>query len=167
VVVGWGGFFLLLGGGLAGVLRQKAGNARVRREGAPAEATVLRIKKTAMRVNRRHVMEFLLEVRRPGQAPYQVRMSSLARDWNVQVLHEGLLLKVHVNPNNPQHVVVLGPVVQQDLGKAFSNLMAQGAAAPAPRDPVKALSDLQRLVDEGLITQDEYASKRAEIIGRL
>jgi len=41
------------------------------------------------------------------------------------------------------------------------------AGPEAPVDPAAALRRLQELKDEGLITADEYAQKRAEILARL
>ena len=41
------------------------------------------------------------------------------------------------------------------------------AAAQPEADPVKALSTLKELLDNGLITQEEYDAKKAEILSRL
>lgn len=64
----------------------------------------------------------------------------------------------------------------------FAGRVAEAMARPAKRmyaseteiarpseriDPSTALGDLQRLKDQGLITDSEYAVKRAEILGRL
>lgn len=43
----------------------------------------------------------------------------------------------------------------------------QAGAAAASSDPVQALGTLKELLDQGLITQDEYDAKRAEILKRL
>lgn len=42
-----------------------------------------------------------------------------------------------------------------------------GVSSPPSGDPSGALRDLQRLRDQGLITDDEYAAKRGEILARL
>ncbi|MCY1031614.1 hypothetical protein OV207_09135 [Corallococcus sp. BB11-1] len=147
------------------LIQRQRKRAWLRQHGLPAEATVLRLQGTGMRINRSQVFDFLLEVTLPGLAPYQVRLRSRWHDWNVRVMDVGLRLKVKVDPNDLQRLVVLGPVVPQDLGRHFSGLGA--LAAPAPGDPVKGLADLQRMADEGLVTPEEYARTKAEILARL
>ncbi|RKG73021.1 SHOCT domain-containing protein [Corallococcus terminator] len=149
------------------LIQQHRKRVWLRQHGLPAEATVLRLQDTWIRINRSRVFDFLLEVRLPGHAPYQVRLRSRWNDWNVRVMDVGLRLKVKLDPNDLQKLVVMGPVVPQDLGKLLSGLGALGLAAPAPGDPVKGLADLQRMADEGLVTPEEYARKKAEILDRL
>ncbi|RKG67004.1 hypothetical protein D7V80_17555 [Corallococcus sp. CA054B] len=166
-----GSWALVFLGGCALVVRlihQSWRKKQVREHGLPGEATVLECRATRMYINRSQVFDFLLEVRLPGQTPYQVSLSSRMHDWNVRVMDVGLRLNVKVDPKDPQCVVVLGPVVAQDLGRFLRqgmDAMATGQAAHA--DPVKALSDLQRMADAGLVSEDEYARKRAEILDRL
>ncbi|MBN8471558.1 hypothetical protein JYJ95_34050 [Corallococcus exiguus] len=141
---------------------------QVRAHGLPGKATVLECKGSRVYINRSEIFDFLLEVRLPGQAPYQVSLSSRWHDWNVRVMDVGLQLNVKVDPEDPQGVVVLGPVVAQDLGRFLRqgmDALATGQAAHA--DPVKALADLQRMADAGLVSEEEYARKRAEILDRL
>jgi Short C-terminal domain len=52
----------------------------------------------------------------------------------------------------------------------FNLLAAQqtaSPAAPAREDPAEALRTLASLHNEGLLTDEEYATKRAEIIARI
>ncbi|RKH20535.1 hypothetical protein D7X74_03680 [Corallococcus sp. CA047B] len=163
LVGGWGLFFLGALWFSGYLIHRQWKRGQIRQHGLPAEATVLRLQGTPIRINRSQVFDFLLEVRLPGHAPYQVRLRSRWNDWNVRVMDVGLRLKVKVDPNDLQKLVVLGPVVPQDLSRLFSGL----DAAPAPGDPVKSLSDLQRMADEGLVTPEEYARKKAEILDRL
>ncbi|MBU8895361.1 hypothetical protein DRW03_14930 [Corallococcus sp. H22C18031201] len=158
----------LLGGGLAmyGFLRVKGGllaaDARLRAEGTPATATVLEMQDTALRINRAHVYSILLEVRMEGRAPYQVRTRTrLTHMSGLAVWGPGLRINVRVDPNNPQRLVILGPIQAVDLARVL------GAAAAPPQDPVQAMTDLQRLADAGLISPSEFEAKRAEILGRL
>lgn len=44
---------------------------------------------------------------------------------------------------------------------------ANGGQPPAPGDPAVALRQLEQLREQGLITPAEYATKRAEILGRM
>ncbi|WP_228565595.1 hypothetical protein [Myxococcus sp. AB036A] len=73
--------FLLFGGILAyaawvvgSFARDAAVERQVLKHGEDAEATVLELRDTALRVNRRPVFELLLEVRQRGRASYQARV---------------------------------------------------------------------------------------------
>ncbi len=160
------GLFLLLGLGLAAsFVRSRLRMRHVRQQGTPAVATVLKMERTAMQINKRSVYDFLLEVKPPGRPAYQVRLKSRALDWKAFVVEPGLRLKVMLDPEDPQRVVVLEPVTPQkplNFGK-----LLEGQGQERPSDPVKALKDLQSMADSGLITPDEYARKKAEILARL
>ncbi|MHA7630130.1 gas vesicle protein GvpG [Corallococcus sp. M7] len=167
-VVSWGLVFIGGGALVVRLIRRARKKEQVRKNGLPGEATVLQYKATPMFINRSQVFDFLLEVRLPGQAPYQVSLSSRWHDWNVRVMDVGLRLNVKVDPEDPQEVVVLGPVVAQDLGRFLREGMdAMATGQTAHGDPVKALTDLQRMADAGLVSEEEYARKRAEILDRL
>ncbi|NLX35691.1 MAG: SPFH domain-containing protein [Chloroflexi bacterium] len=64
-----------------------------------------------------------------------------------------------------------GMAAAQAIAGAFTQPQQQAPAAaqPAagPADPVQALQTLKQLLDNGLITQEEYDAKRADILGRL
>lgn len=168
VVGSWALVFLGGGAFVVRLLYRTWKKEQVRHHGLPGEATVLEYKATRLYINRSQVFDFLLEVRLPGQAPYQVLLSSRWHDWNVRVMDVGLRLNVKVDPKDPQCVVVLGPVVAQDLGRFLRQGMdAMATGQPVHGDPVKALADLQRMSDAGLVTEEEYARKRAEILDRL
>ena len=40
-------------------------------------------------------------------------------------------------------------------------------APPAPADPVAVLAQLKAMLDQGLITQEQYAAKQQEILSRM
>ena len=137
---------------------------RLRQNGIPAEATIHQMERTAMQVNKRHVYDFLLEVKLPGRPAYQVRHKSRALDWNAFIVEPGVRFKVKVDPGDPQQLVVLEPVTPQQRPQSIHKLLA---GLERPSDPVKALKDLQSMLDNGLITPDEHAQKKAEILARL
>ncbi|WP_223645288.1 SHOCT domain-containing protein [Corallococcus sp. EGB] len=169
VLMGLWGLILIMAGVLVvRALTRASRRGEVRKNGLPGEATVLECTPTRMFINHRQVVDFLLDVQLPGRTPYQVRLKSRWHDWNVRVLDVGLRLNVKVDPDDPQTLVVVGPVVAQDLGRfLLQGMEAMVSGQPAPRDPVKALADLQRMADAGLVTDEEYARKKAEILGRL
>jgi|GEM_PF-6749402 len=165
------GCFLLLGFGVAAfVVHSKWGRFfsgwtthHLRQHGIPAEATILQMERTLMQINGRHVYDILLDVKLPGRPAYQVRHKSRTLDWNAFIVEPGVRLKVKVDPEDPQRLVVLEPVTPQRPLRIHDLL--PGPARPS--DPVKALKDLQSMMDNGLITPDEYARKKAEILARL
>ncbi len=64
-----------------------------------------------------------------------------------------------------------GMAAAQAIAGAFTQPQQQAPAAqqPAagPADPLQALQTLKQLLDNGLITQEEYDAKKADILGRL
>jgi len=63
-----------------------------------------------------------------------------------------------------------GMAAAQAMASAFTQQgqqPAQGAGAQAPADPAAALTTLKNLLDQGLISQEEYESKRKDILSRL
>ncbi|MBZ4412022.1 SHOCT domain-containing protein [Myxococcus sp. MISCRS1] len=138
---------------------------KVREQGLPARAILLRSERTAMSNQKRARYNHLLEVTLPDRPSYEVWVLDRYHDWNVRVFTPGLELNVKVDPDDPQRVAVVGPVVEQDLSQ-LAALLA-GKPVSAPKDPVKSLADLQRMLGEGLITMDDFERKKAEILGRL
>lgn len=167
------GCFLILGFGVAVfVVRSEWGRFfssgwmthHLRQHGIPAEATILQMERTLMQINGSHVYDFLLEVNLPGRPAYQVRHKSRTIGWNAFIVEPGVRLKVKVDPEDPQRLVVLEPVTPQQRPLCIHDLLP---GLERPSDPVKALKDLQSMMDNGLITPDEYAQKKAEILARL
>ncbi|WNZ59746.1 SHOCT domain-containing protein [Myxococcus sp. MxC21-1] len=164
--------FSLVGLGAAGFFfYSHAQTKRLREHGTDGEATILRMERTSMQINRSYVYDFLLEFEVPGLPTYRRQHRSRAHDWKAFILEPGVRLKVKIDPNDPQRFVVLGPVNQQ-RPQSIQALVAAAtgfteARTVAPADPVKALKDLQSMLDNELITQDEYARKKAEILSRL
>ncbi|MHA7633808.1 SHOCT domain-containing protein [Corallococcus sp. M7] len=142
--------------GLLGLLG--AGLARTElKNGTAGEATVLEVRDTAVRINKSPVLQLLLEVHIPGRAPYQARASKRLPPYSSPATWwPGLRVQVMVDPMQPQRVVITG----------FA--MTAPASPPSPPvDPVRAMEDLKRMADGGLITEREYEEKKAEILGRL
>ncbi|QDF06520.1 SHOCT domain-containing protein [Myxococcus xanthus] len=164
--------FSLVGFGVAGYFfYAHAQTQRLREHGTAGEATILRMERTSMRINKSYVYDFLLEFKVPGLPTYRRQHRSRAHDWKAFILEPGVRLKVKIDPNDPQRFVVLGPVDEQ-RPQIIQALIAGAAGfsesrTVAPSDPVKALKDLQSMLDNELITQDEYARKKAEILSRL
>ncbi|MBL0696989.1 SHOCT domain-containing protein [Comamonas sp. JC664] len=161
--------YLLVGGILAavvwyvgGLFRDLAAAKRVLQHGEDAEATVLEVRDTAMRIDRRPVFDVHLEVRPRGRAAYRARAKEhLGRHQNAAWLSRGAQLKVKVDPNDASKVAIVGAAVTAPP----SDVVTQNL--PLAADPVKAMQDLQTLMDRGLVTSEELEAKKAQILARI
>ncbi|MCY1033445.1 SHOCT domain-containing protein [Corallococcus sp. BB11-1] len=125
--------------------------------GEAAEATVLEVRDTALRINKQPVLSLLLEVRPSGRAPYQVKVQKrLTRFSSTATWQPGLRVDVKFDPKHPLRVALVGPVTTP-----------LASPPPAAKDPIQAMTDLKRMADAGLITAREYEDKKAELLARL
>ncbi|AKQ64923.1 hypothetical protein A176_001835 [Myxococcus hansupus] len=144
------------------MFRDLAVAKRVLQHGEDAEATVLELRDTALRIDRRPVFDVHLEVRPRGRAAYRARAKEhLGRHQNSAWLGRGALLKVKVDRNDASKVAIVGAAVT-----VTPNAVVIQSLPPAA-DPVKAMQDLQTLLDKGLITSEEFEAKKAQILARI
>jgi hypothetical protein len=80
----------------------------VRAKGLPAEATVLRIWETGVRVNDNPVVGFLLELRAEGREPWQAETKALVSILDIPQIQPGAVLEVLYDPEHPE-LVAIGP----------------------------------------------------------
>ncbi|QQR42433.1 SHOCT domain-containing protein [Myxococcus xanthus] len=158
----FGGIFLYATWVIGSFTRDAMVERDVLKHGEDAEATVLELRDTGLRVNRRPVFELLLEVRQRGRASYQARVRKrLGPHQSIGSLGVGMRLNVKVDRAEPSKVAIVGAVMTAPVG-AF---VLQGM--PSAGDPVKAMQDLQSLMDKGLITPEEFEAKKAQILARI
>ena len=206
---------------------------RLRASGETAEAIIMDIQETGVRVNRQPRVRITLEVRPSMRTAYQATTHKIISYFEISRYQPGALMEVKVDPNKPQDVVIIGPKVSAwggafagaglgatpnvtsaqtyvVNGKAYSSLdqlppearqalgsvsgllgdanqngipdiMEQGMAASRPsgaqiinanaanttEDRVKKLSELKAMLDQGLISQQEYDTKKKDILDRM
>ncbi|WP_426753599.1 SHOCT domain-containing protein [Myxococcus sp. Y35] len=158
----FGGILLYAAWVVGSFIRDAMVERNVLKHGEDAEATVLKLRDTAWRVNHRPVFELLLEVRQRGRASYQARVRKrLGPHQSVGSLGVGMRLNVKIDRNDPGKVAIVGAAMTAPAG-AF---VIQGM--PSAGDPVKAMKDLQSLMDAGLITPEEFEAKKAQILARI
>ncbi|MCE9672134.1 SHOCT domain-containing protein [Myxococcus stipitatus] len=134
------------------------GERQLLARGEPAEATVLEVEPSSWRINKRHVLILRLQVRQPGHPAYEARTrTTLSGSMTTGVMEKGVTLEVRVDPKNPSRVAVV---------RTLSFPRPLGALLPRA-DNVQAMRDLQHLLDEGLITSDEFEQKRSAILERM
>jgi Short C-terminal domain len=88
--------------------------------------------------------------------------------WRV-TMARGIAQQAGMNPNTATAVTLLG---NEGLDAAYlaANLRNRPAAptspdSPAPRTTSERLAELQRLKDQGLVTDEEYDAHRKDILG--
>ncbi len=80
--------------------------ARVRVEGLPATARVLRLDDTGSRRNSMPVVDIRLEVTAPGRAPWQATIRRVISVVEVTALSPGAVLQVRFDPARPELVAI-------------------------------------------------------------
>ncbi len=147
---------------IRGLFYELAVARRVRQHGEDAEATVIELRDTALRIDRRPVFDVHLEVRPRGRPAYRARAKEhLGRHQTAAWLSSGARLKVKVDRNDASKVAIVGADMTPPPGAmVIQNL-------PPAADPVKAMQDLQALMDKGLITSEEFEAKKAQILARI
>jgi putative oligomerization/nucleic acid binding protein/uncharacterized protein DUF3592 len=203
---------------------------RLRANGETAEAIILDIQETGVRVNRQPRVKITLEVRPSLRSAYQATTHKIVSYFEISKYQPGSVMEVKFDPNHLQNVVIIGPrasawggtfpvaggampnvtssqtyVVNGQtyssldqlppearkalgsisglLGDANQNgipdIMEQGLsnlsgaqvintnASNITEDRVKKLSELKTMLDQGLITEDEYDAKKKSILDRM
>lgn len=224
------GFFVLVFGLAFGPLVVDGiRHNRLRSTGETAEATILKLQETGVRVNRQPRVKITLSVRPSMRPAYEAVTHKLISYFEISQYQPGAVMEIKVDPNNPQSVVIIGPkasawgeafagasggatpnvtAAQTYIinGQAYSNLdqlppearqalgsisgllgdanqngmpdiMEQGGltgaqvinmnASSITEDRVKKLADLKAMLDQGLITAQEYEAKKKAILDRM
>lgn len=78
----------------------------IRKNGLPAEAKVLKIWETGIRVNDDPVVGFLLEIHADGMAPYKAETKELISILWIPQIQPGALLPVKYDPKDPNRIAL-------------------------------------------------------------
>jgi hypothetical protein len=192
---------------------------RLLKVGEPASATVLQVWDTGLTVNEFDIqVGLLLEVRPPGQSPYQTKTKTLVSRIQPTLYQPGMEVQVRYDPKNPDKVTVEGigsrvknraadagmmtsgtiihggqtytniddlpPEARSKYQQAMSALadkdgdgipdILQGGVGNISQkkdvhgaDPAEKLRVLEQMLNEDLITRQEYDAKKAEILSRI
>ena len=159
VVVVFGILWMAMGSTIRTLLRARW----ITQNGEPAEARVLAVRETNIRVNGMPVVELDLEVHRRGRSPYAATTRKrLSMMFNPLLFAPGSRIKIKVHPQYPEQVAVL------DESAQLAPVGAGAGPAQVPAgDPSDRLRELEQMRDQGLITTSEYETKRADILERL
>lgn len=79
---------------------------RILATGIPAQARILQVTETGMRVNNRAITNMVLEIHIPGQQPYQTQTRRAIAMIEVPRFQPGSVIPVKVDPANLMNVVI-------------------------------------------------------------
>ncbi len=134
------GLYLLL---LRPFVQSEALEAR----GAPAAATVLEVWDTGWTINENPQVGLRLEVRPPGDVPFEAKTKMVVSRLVVGQIRPGAALEVRYDPRDKRRVAVVS------------------GTRPAPAlHAAERLAELEELRRQGLVTEEEYEAKRQAIL---
>ena len=132
----------------------------------------------------RFAMQIPLEVHPPSGEPYMVNYVFTAARMKAGVT-AGMEVPVKIDPNDPQRIAVQWDAQQANIAAAGGDMAAvtQGLQATygnaandameaakrnaAAEDPAEKLKKLGEMRDAGLITNEEFDAKKAEILAEM
>jgi hypothetical protein len=128
------------------------------KNGVKAEASILKVWDTGVRINNNPRIGMLLEVRPPNAAAFEAEVKKLISPLNPTQYQPGQKVQVVYDPNNPKRIDVVSVL-------GVDEKMAEKEAKESAAE--KRLTELNQLYEKGLITLPEYEKKRDEIIQSL
>lgn len=131
---------------------------RMKREGLSASATVLQVESTNWLIGHRPQVRLRLRVEVPGSPAYEMtRVDLVALGQSVV---PGRRLQVYVDRVDQQKMVI-------DWSQSTAPLAPAAGAEAEPPKTGERLAALQRLRDQGHITDEEYQAQRQRILSEL
>lgn len=121
--------------------------------GLAGQATIVSLREGGPYINDRPTITMELDVVLPGRAGYRAEAKQPVGRLVIGRLHPGATIPVRVDPKDVAKVVVDEP--------------AMSGRPEAPVEQGDALARLQRLTelrDAGVLTEEEFSAKKAEIL---
>jgi hypothetical protein len=131
---------------------------RTIKNGVTAEASVLKVWDTGVRINDEPRIGMLLEVHPPNASAFEAEVKKLIPQLTANNYQPGQKVQVVYDPNNPKRIDVVSIL-------GVDEKMAEKEAKESAAE--KRLTELNHLYEKGLITLPEYEKKRDEIIQSL
>ena len=162
----------------------------MRREGVPARVTIVSARQTNTRINDAPVVKFEFRVEPQGLPAFTKKMRKTVYEMDIPGMQPARVFSGLVHPRKPDKVLILfdepaapdvtvthKTITMDQLPPQFADLVAKavGAAGASTssagfgesNDEIDALRALKAMRDEGLISEADYAAKKAEIMGRM
>jgi hypothetical protein len=134
--------------------------------------------------NDKFAMQVLMEVHPPNGAPYEANyVYPTARQKAAMTV--GMEVPVKIHPDDPQRIAVQWDAQQANIAAAGGDMnavmggmqatyggaadaaMRQAQAGGAKEDPTERQKKLGELREQGLLTDDEFEAKKAEVLKEL
>ena len=123
------------------------------KNGITARAEVIEVADTGTTLNENPQIKLLLEIKKPDGSTYQTEIKTLVSRLNAAHVRPGCQADVKYDPNNPQRIQLL----KLELAGSETSV---GQFA-------ERLENLAVLRDKHLITDEEYKTRREEILKEL
>ena len=158
------------------------GEREILKNGTPAKAVAKGF--TQPVPGDRFAMQIPLEIHPPGGEPYEVNYVFTAARMKAAIT-VGMEIPVKVDPNDPQRVAVQWDAQQASIAAAGGDMAAveqglqatygnaadeayrQARSNAAADDPAAKLKKLGEMRDSGLINEEEFQAKRAEVLAEM
>ncbi len=158
------------------------GEGEILKEGTPAKGIVKGFPNQVP--DDRFAMQIPLEVHPPSGEPYEVNYVFTAARMKAAIT-VGMEIPVKVDPNDPQRVAVQWDAqqasiaaaggdmaavqqgMQANYGNAADDAYRQARANAAAEDPAAKLKKLGEMKESGLISEEEFQAKRAEVLAEM
>ena len=166
-----------------GKLADDKGEHEVLKKGIPAKAVAKGFPELVP--GERFTMHVLMTVHPPGGEPYDVDYAFPTTRMKAP-LSVGMEVPVKIHPDDPQRIAVQWEAQQGSIAaaggdmaavmagmdNAYSGVADQAmrdaqAKAAKPEDPTERLQKLTQMRDAGLITADEFETKKAALLAEL
>jgi hypothetical protein len=129
-----------------------AGN-NLQNSGKEADAIILEMRESGLTVKEYSEVELLLEVHPKDRQPFHVKITTAIYRLHTHLFQPGAKLKVKYDPNDLSNVDIAStPVPPPAIGEKQAG---------------DRLKQLDKLKNEGLVTEEEYKLKREEILREL
>lgn len=144
--------------GVIARLRKGRRKQRLEQHGVPAVIRILQVSQTNVRINDRPLLSIEMEVHPETMSPYQMTKQLAVSEIMIPQLQPGNTLSGIVDPEDPENI---------DIPLNQISVTGTMGMATSGSNSVQRLKELKKMMEEGLITPEEYEEKKDEILSRL
>ncbi len=144
--------------GVLSRLRKGRRKQRLEQHGVPAVFRILQVSQTNVRINNRPLLSIDMEVHPETMSPYQINKQLAVKEIMIPQLLPGNTLSGVVDPEDPENI---------DIPLDQINVVGAAGMAHGGSNSVQRLKELKSMMEEGLITPEEYEEKKDNILSKL
>ena len=133
---------------------------RLREEGVEMPARIVSVSQTNVRLNNRPLLSIVFEIQPPTRGAYQITKRTTVPDILLAHVQPGKRLMVTVDPHDEENVLI-------SWEKLAVGSTVEGGGGGSPHGRVERLEALKEMRDKGLISREEYETKKDEILDEL